>query len=185
MKNMFTKEKVIDMELVNHQVERKKSYSIEQFKKELIESKEVTIEQMNNGEIDIEDLYVNYFVNFILTLNLDELEYINANNLYEFDKNNSLDNKCQKYVESVIAERRQVIADLEQNLKEESVESYFQKFGDLDAQTRQASNISVALGIRRENIELTPLGEKLKNYINNLYMLKFGNRTDSNSKPKR
>ena len=176
---MFTKEKVIDMELVNHQVERKKSYSIEQFKKELIESKEVTVEQINNGEIDIEDLYVNYFVNFILTLNLDELEYINVNNLYGFDKNNSLDNKCQKYVESVIAQGKQAVSDIEQNLKGENFEDYFQKFGDLDSKTRQATIISRALGIRRNNIELTPLGEKLKNYINNLYMLKFGNRTDN------
>ncbi|MBE6146676.1 MAG: hypothetical protein E7171_08685 [Firmicutes bacterium] len=175
---MFTKEKVIDKERIKEAIIEKKSMTFEKLEetivKELLilenELKEEGIidSQKENEEVNIYEYYINYFSTLLFGLTLDELEFINDNNLFEFDRNNLLDCRCQLILDERIKNFKSTIDDLSHGISIENIGNYFQKFGDIRNQSKQGTKLTIILGLDRKDIELTPLGCKLKSCIDNI-----------------
>lgn len=167
---MFTQNKVIDKNKVQRIVEGKKVFNIDMIKK-MCDAVDNAYNQMGIATSD-SDYYEQYFLFFsnILcsTLSLDELEFINDNNLFEFDKNNLLDQRCQAILTQKIKNDRQTLANLNVSMQKENLESYFQNFGDIHDRAIQGLYLYTILGLGRDDVELTELGIKLKFYIDNI-----------------
>ena len=127
----------------------------------------MTIKQ-ENDEINIYEFYVVSFSTILFGLTLDELEFINNNNLFELDRNNLLDHRCQLIMDERIKTFKTTINDLSHGVSIENIGNYFQKFGNIHNQAKQGTKLTIILGFDRTNIELTPLGCKLKSCIDNI-----------------
>ena len=137
------------------------------------------------NDINIYQFYEVWFSSLLTSTTLDELEFINANNLFGLDRNNLLDYKCQLMIDERIASFRNTLEDLIRTINEDNIGSYFQKFGDISNQTKQGIMINMILGLDREGVELTPLGSKLKACIDNIRKLNIDllkNNAIANSK---
>lgn len=79
------------------------------------------------NDINIYQFYEIWFSSLLTSTTLDELEFINANNLFGLDKNNLLDYKCQLMIDERIANFRGTLEDLMRSINEDNIGSYFQK----------------------------------------------------------
>ncbi len=185
---MFVKNKVIDKSKIELAIESRNHFTEEALKKEWEETYELS-KEMGEAPLDEEFNFYEYydlcFSVSLMYLSLDELEFIRDNNLYEFDKNNLLDYRCQMSINRRINDYQQTIIDLTNSMQRENIGSYFQRFPNLFKMSVQATKIITILGLNRENIELTPEGEKLKICLDNIKKLFIESRkqpTTSDSK---
>ena len=84
-----------------------------------------------------------------------------------------------------INDYRQTLIDLNNSMQKENIGSYFKRFPNLWKMNVQASKIITILGLDRENVELTPEGEKLKMCVDNIKKIFLESKTQkfgSNSK---
>ena len=119
---MFTSEKVIDKEKIKAAIAEKKSMTFESVDEnlvkdllamdELLKTDGINVNQQGSEEINIYDMYLSSFSTILFGLTLDELEFINDNNLFGFDKNNLLDYKCQTIMDERIKDFKQTLDDV-------------------------------------------------------------------------
>ncbi len=167
---MFTKEKGFDEKRIQELVSLKKVKSFEKMKESLtkdflIRKSDVFYETVEMDKANILDMYLTSFRDSLIGFSLDELEYIQTNHLFDFNKQNLVDYRCQKILDEIIENFKKTIEDLNEYIETERIESYFQKFGDLHNQVQQAMKIEMILGLDRQDVVLTLLGRKLKSYI--------------------
>ena len=158
---MFTTGKVIDIDRIEESISAKNTLTIDMLKSTLSNG-------MFAEEENIYDVYLSTFSTLFCDFTLDELEYIDNNNLCNFDRNNLLDYKCQKIISNRINEYRKTINDLVGSINSDGIGAYFQRFGSLLGQAKKALDINMMLGLDRPGVILTPYGIKLKHCIDNL-----------------
>ena len=173
-KEKFVINKVIDKNMIKDRVTEKHEMTFEKLEEVMVQdlgsiSDLIGIQAEN--DINIYQFYEIWFSSLLTSTTLDELEFINANNLFGLDKNNLLDYKCQLMIDERIANFRGTLEDLMRSINEDNIGSYFQKFGDISNQAKQGIMINMILGLDREGVELTPLGSKLKTCIDNIRKL--------------
>ena len=188
--NLFVNNKVIDKNMIRDRVTEKHEMTFEKLsevmEKEILSLKLLGLE--GNNDINIYDFYLIWFSSLLTSTTLDELEFINANNLFDLDENSLLDYKCQMAIDERLKNFKQTSDDLTNCLNITNIGEYFQKFGDIQSQARQAIKLTMILGLDRENVELTPLGAKLKICIENIRKLNINllkEQANINSKLKR
>ena len=175
---MFTEGKVINPEKIKRVVAKKQGMTIESIEEKVVSKLENIRETLNKEEsyvrpqdekeITSYDAYQLCCRMILYGLTLDELEFINDNNLFGLQRENLLDYRCQLILEKKIEDFRQTLDYLSRSVSPENVGSYFQKFGNIHNQSLQGSKIAVILGLGRGDTKLTPLGEKLKTCIENI-----------------
>ena len=173
-KEKFVINKVIDKNMIKDRVTEKHEMTFEQLEEVMVQdlgSISDLIGIQTENDINIYQFYEIWFSSLLTSTTLDELEFINANNLFGLDKNNLLDYKCQLMIDERIANFRGTLEDLMRSINEDNIGSYFQKFGDISNQAKQGIMINMILGLDREGVELTPLGSKLKTCIDNIRKL--------------
>lgn len=173
-KEKFVINKVIDKNMIKDRVTEKHEMTFEKLEEVMVQdlgSISDLIGIQTENDINIYQFYEIWFSSLLTSTTLDELEFINANNLFGLDKNNLLDYKCQLMIDERIANFRGTLEDLMRSINEDNIGSYFQKFGDISNQTKQGIMINMILGLDREGVELTPLGSKLKTCIDNIRKL--------------
>lgn len=173
-KEKFVINKVIDKNMIKDRVTEKHEMTFEKLEEVMVQdlgfiSDLIGIQTENDS--NIYQFYEIWFSSLLTSTTLDELEFINANNLFGLDKNNLLDYKCQLMIDERIANFRGTLEDLMRSINEDNIGSYFQKFGDISNQAKQGIMINMILGLDREGVELTPLGSKLKTCIDNIRKL--------------
>ncbi len=187
-KEKFVINKVIDKNMIKDRVTEKHEMTFEKLEEVMVQdlgSISDLIGIQTENDINIYQFYEIWFSSLLTSTTLDELEFINANNLFGLDKNNLLDYKCQLMIDERIANFRGTLEDLMRSINEDNIGSYFQKFGDISNQAKQGIMINMILGLDREGVELTPLGSKLKTCIDNIRKLHIDllkNNTIANSK---
>lgn len=173
-KEKFVINKVIDKNMIKDRVTEKHEMTFEKLEEVMVQdlgSISDLIGIQTENDINIYQFYEIWFSSLLTSTTLDELEFINANNLFGLDKNNLLDCKCQLMIDERIANFRGTLEDLMRSINEDNIGSYFQKFGDISNQAKQGIMINMILGLDREGVELTPLGSKLKTCIDNIRKL--------------
>ena len=173
-KEKFVINKVIDKNMIKDRVTEKHEMTFEKLEEVIVQdlgSISDLIGIQTENDINIYQFYEIWFSSLLTSTTLDELEFINANNLFGLDKNNLLDYKCQLMIDERIANFRGTLEDLMRSINEDNIGSYFQKFGDISNQAKQGIMINMILGLDREGVELTPLGSKLKTCIDNIRKL--------------
>ena len=173
-KEKFVINKVIDKNMIKDRVTEKHEMTFEKLEEVMVQdlgSISDLIGIQTENDINIYQFYEIWFSSLLTSTTLDELEFINANNLFGLDKNNLLDYKCQLMIDERIANFRGTLEDLMRSINEDNIGSYFQKFGDISNQAKQGIMINMILGLDRECVELTPLGSKLKTCIDNIRKL--------------
>lgn len=173
-KEKFVINKVIDKNMIKDRVTEKHEMTFEKLEEVMVQelgSISDLIGIQTENDINIYQFYEIWFYSLLTSTTLDELEFINANNLFGLEKNNLLDYKCQLMIDERIANFRDTLEDLMRSINEDNIGSYFQKFGDISNQTKQGIMINMILGLDREGVELTPLGFKLKTCIDNIRKL--------------
>lgn len=173
-KEKFVINKVIDKNMIKDRVTEKHEMTFEKLEEVMVQdlgSISDLIGIQTENDINIYQFYEIWFSSLLTSTTLDELEFINANNLFGLDKNNLLDYKCQLMIDERIANFRGTLEDLMRSINEDNIGSYFQKFGDISNQAKQGIMINMILGLDREGVELTPLGPKLKTCIDNIRKL--------------
>ena len=173
-KEKFAINKVIDKNMIKDRVTEKHEMTFEKLEEVMVQdlgSISDLIGIQTENDINIYQFYEIWFSSLLTSTTLDELEFINANNLFGLDKNNLLDYKCQLMIDERIANFRGTLEDLMRSINEDNIGSYFQKFGDISNQAKQGIMINMILGLDREGVELTPLGSKLKTCIDNIRKL--------------
>ena len=173
-KEKFVINKVIDKNMIKDRVTEKHEMTFEKLEEVMVQdlgSISDLIGIQTENDINIYQFYEIWFSSLLTSTTLDELEFINANNLFGLDKNNLLDYKCQLMIDERIANFRGTLEDLMRSINEDNIGSYFQKFGDISNQAKQGIMINMILGLDREGVELTPLGSKLKTCIANIRKL--------------
>lgn len=159
---MFTTEKLIDKNKIRDAIIEKQSMTFEKleekYAKEFLLFKETFKEENinqhpQNYEFNVYDEYINWFSTLLFGLTLDELEFINNENLFNLDKNNLLDLRCQEAIDKRIKDFRQTLEDLNHSISIGNVGNYFQKFGDIHDQAMQGIKLKIILGLNRENVE--------------------------------
>lgn len=173
-KERFVINKVIDKNMIKDRVTEKHEMTFEKLEEVMVQdlgSISDLIGIQTENDINIYQFYEIWFSSLLTSTTLDELEFINANNLFGLDKNNLLDYKCQLMIDERIANFRGTLEDLMRSINEDNIGSYFQKFGDISNQAKQGIMINMILGLDREGVELTPLGSKLKTCIDNIRKL--------------
>ena len=175
---MFVEGKVIDPEKVQAAVSRKQGVNFNIIEDDiipkLIDIRETTRKRdgistpSQDKDINVYDTYQFCFRINLYGLTLDELEYIYEHNLFDLQKDNLLDYRCQLILEKKIEDFRQTLDYLNRSVMMDNVGSYFQKFGSIYNQCLQGAKLEVILGLNREDTPLTPLGEKLKTCIENI-----------------
>lgn len=173
-KEKFVINKVIDKNMIKDRVTEKHEMTFEKLEEVMVQdlgSISDLIGIQTENDINIYQFYEIWFSSLLTSTTLDELEFINANNLFGLDKNNLLDYKCQLMIDERIANFRGTLEDLMRSINEDNIGSYFQKFGDISNQAKQGIIINMILGLDREGVELTPLGSKLKTCIDNIRKL--------------
>ncbi|MDY3798216.1 MAG: hypothetical protein SO067_03785 [Bacilli bacterium] len=173
-KEKFVINKVIDKNMIKDRVTEKHEMTFEKLEEVMVQdlgSISDLIGIQTENDINIYQFYEIWFSSLLTSTTLDELEFINANNLFGLDKNNLLDYKCQLMIDERIANFRGTLEDLMRSINEDNIGSYFQKFGDISNQAKQGIMINMILGLDREGVELTPLGSKLKTCIDNIRKL--------------
>ena len=173
-KEKFVINKVIDKNMIKDRVTEKHEMTFEKLEEVMVQdlgSISALIGIQTENDINIYQFYEIWFSSLLTSTTLDELEFINANNLFGLDKNNLLDYKCQLMIDERIANFRGTLEDLMRSINEDNIGSYFQKFGDISNQAKQGIMINMILGLDREGVELTPLGSKLKTCIDNIRKL--------------
>ena len=173
-KEKFVINKVIDKNMIKDRVTEKHEMTFEKLEEVMVQdlgSISDLIGIQTENDINIYQFYEIWFSSLLTSTTLDELEFINANNLFGLDKNNLLDYKCQLMIHERIANFRGTLEDLMRSINEDNIGSYFQKFGDISNQAKQGIMINMILGLDREGVELTPLGSKLKTCIDNIRKL--------------
>lgn len=174
VKEKFVINKVIDKNMIKDRVTEKQEMTFEKLEEVMVQelgSISDLIGIQTENDINIYQFYEIWFSSLLTSTTLDELEFINANNLFGLEKNNLLDYKCQLMIDERIANFRDTLEDLMRSINEDNIGSYFQKFGDISNQTKQGIMINMILGLDREGVELTPLGFKLKTCIDNIRKL--------------
>lgn len=171
---MFVKNKMIDKAEVQRVVKSRDLITYDSLEKEWYDrrknSNELGIESTNE-EFNFYKMYEISFSIILDGLTLDELEYLNENNLFSFDKNNILDYKCKMIINRRIIYYKQILSDLINGMQKENIGSYFGKFGDLFRMSVYGLQIASILGLDRDSAELTPDGKKLKACIDNIKQL--------------
>ena len=173
-KERFVINKVIGENMIKDRVTEKHEKTFEKLEEVMVQdlgSISDLIGIQTENDINIYQFYEIWFSSLLTSTTLDELEFINANNLFGLDKNNLLDYKCQLMIDERIANFRGTLEDLMRSINEDNIGSYFQKFGDISNQAKQGIMINMILGLDREGVELTPLGSKLKTCIDNIRKL--------------
>lgn len=173
-KEMFVINKVIDKNMIKDRVTEKNEMTFEKLEEMMLQEITPMLDSLGvetENDINIYQFYEIWFSSLLTSTTLDELEFINDNNLFCLDKNNLLDYKCQLIIDERIANFKNTIEDLIRSINEDNIGSYFQKFGDISNQTKQGIMINMILGLDREGVELTPLGSKLKTCIDNIRKL--------------
>ena len=173
-KEKFVINKVIDKNMIKDRVTEKHEMTFEKLEEVMVQdlgSISDLIGIQTENDINIYQFYEIWFSSLLTSTTLDELEFINANNLFGLDKNNLLDYKCQLMIDERIANFRGTLEDLMRSINEDNIGSYFQKFGDISNQAKQGIMINMILGLDRDGVELTPLGSKLKTCIDNIRKL--------------
>lgn len=173
-KEKFVINKVIDKNMIKDRVTEKHEMTFEKLEEVMVQDLGSIFDLIGiqtENDINIYQFYEIWFSSLLTSTTLDELEFINANNLFGLDKNNLLDYKCQLMIDERIANYRGTLEDLMRSINEDNIGSYFQKFGDISNQTKQGIMINMILGLDREGVELTPLGSKLKTCIDNIRKL--------------
>lgn len=173
-KERFVINKVIDKNMIKDRVTEKHEMTFEKLEEVMVQdlgSISDLIGIQTENDINIYQFYEIWFSSLLTSTTLDELEFINANNLFGLDKNNLLDYKCQLMIDERIANFRGTLEDLMRSINEDNIGSYFQKFGDISNQAKQGIMINMILGLDREGVELTPLGSKIKTCIDNIRKL--------------
>lgn len=187
-KEMFVINKVIDKNMIKNRIAEKNEMNFKKLEEMMVQElgsiSDLLGIQMEN-DINIYQFYEVWFSSLLTSTTLDELEFINDNNLFGLDRNNLLDYKCQLMIDERIASFRNTLEDLIRTINEDNIGSYFQKFGDISNQTKQGIMINMILGLDREGVELTPLGSMLKTCIDNIRKLNIDllkNNAIANSK---
>ena len=173
-KEKFVINKVIDKNMIKDRVAEKHEMTFEKLEEMMAQEIDPMLDSLGvetENDINIYQFYEIWFSSLLASTTLDELEFINANNLFGLDRNNLLDYKCQLMIDERIANFRNTLEDLMRGINEENIGSYFQKFGDISNQSKQGIMINIILGLDREGVELTPLGSKLKTCIDNIRRL--------------
>ena len=173
-KEKFVINKVIDKNMIKDRVTEKHEMTFEKLEEVMVQdlgSISDLIGIQTENDINIYQFYEIWFSSLLTSTTLDELEFINANNLFGLDKNNLLDYKCLLMIDERIANFRGTLEDLMRSINEDNIGSYFQKFGDISNQAKQGIMINMILGLDRDGVELTPLGSKLKTCIDNIRKL--------------
>lgn len=178
---MYTSKKVINREKIKEVVAEKQSMTFESLEEyiakeflvmeENLKNEDTDINKQENKEINIYDVYLENFSILLYGLTLDELEFINDNNLFNLDKNNLLDYRCQLILNERINNFKQTLNAVEHSTSMDNIGSYFQKFGNIHEQAKQGIKLNIILGLDREDVELTPQGTKLKECIDNIKKL--------------
>ena len=186
---MFVKNKIIDENKIREAIECRNQITEESLRKEWEDvcelSKEIGTSQIGSEEFNFFESYDIAFSVSLMCLSLDELEFIRDNNLFELEENNLLDYCWKMSINRRINDYRQTLIDLNNSMQKENIGSYFQRFPNLWKMNIQASKIIIILGLDRENVELTPNGEKLKMCVDNIKKIFLESVThdlDSNSK---
>lgn len=187
-KEMFVINKVIDKNMIKNRIAEKNEMNFKKLEEMMVQELSSISDLLGiqtENDINIYQFYEVWFSSLLTSTTLDELEFINANNLFGLDRNNLLDYKCQLMIDERIASFRNTLEDLIRTINEDNIGSYFQKFGDISNQTKQGIMINMILGLDREGVELTPLGSKLKACIDNIRKLNIDllkNNAIANSK---
>lgn len=187
-KEMFVINKVIDKNMIKNRIAEKNEMNFKKLEEMMVQELSSISDLLGiqtENDINIYQFYEVWFSSLLTSTTLDELEFINANNLFGLDRNNLLDYKCQLMIDERIASFRNTLEDLIRTINEDNIGSYFQKFGDISNQTKQGIMINMILGLDREGVELTPLGSKLKTCIDNIRKLNIDllkNNAIANSK---
>lgn len=187
-KEMFVINKVIDKNMIKNRIAEKNEMNFKKLEEMMVQELSSISDLLGiqtENDINIYQFYEVCFSSLLTSTTLDELEFINANNLFGLDRNNLLDYKCQLMIDERIASFRNTLEDLIRTINEDNIGSYFQKFGDISNQTKQGIMINMILGLDREGVELTPLGSKLKACIDNIRKLNIDllkNNAIANSK---
>lgn len=187
-KEKFVINKVIDKNMIKDRVTEKHEMTFEKLEEMMVQelgSISDLLGIQTENDINVYQFYEVWFSSLLTSTTLDELEFINANNLFGLDRNNLLDYKCQLMIDERIASFRNTLEDLIRTINEDNIGSYFQKFGDISNQAKQGIMINMILGLDREGVELTPLGSKLKTCIDNIRKLNIDllkNNAIANSK---
>lgn len=172
---MFVKNKVIDKNKIKSVIESRDLITYDSLKKDhdIVSKmcKAIGAKPVKYKEFNFYDMYELTFGNILIGLTLDELEYINDNNLFKFDNNNILDYRCKMILNKRINKYKEEIADLTNSIQKESIGSYFQRFGDLSDMSTAGIAIAIILGLNKDGVELTQDGEKLKTCISNINQL--------------
>lgn len=175
---MFTEGKVINPEKIEATVARKQGMTFDTIEEKVVpklisireetrkEEEKISLEE--EKDITYYDAYLFCFRLILYGLTLDELEFIRDNNLFKLQKNNLLDYRCQLILDEKIDDFRRTLDNLNKVAKVETVGNYFQRYGNIFSQAIQGAKLEVILGLAREDVQLTPLGEKLKTCIANL-----------------
>ena len=186
---MFVKNKIIDENKIREAIECRNQITEESLRKEWEDvcelSKEIGTSQIGSEEVKFFESYDIAFSVSLMCLSLDEVEFISDNNLLELEENNLLDYCWKMSINRRINDYRQTLIDLNNSMQKENIGSYFQRFPNLWKMNIQASKIIIILGLDRENVELTPNGEKLKMCVDNIKKIFLESVThdlDSNSK---
>ena len=187
-KEMFVINKVIDKNMIKNRIAEKNEMNFKKLEEMMVQELSSISDLLGiqtENDINIYQFYEVWFSSLLTSTTLNELEFINANNLFGLDRNNLLDYKCQLMIDERIASFRNTLEDLIRTINEDNIGSYFQKFGDISNQTKQGIMINMILGLDREGVELTPLGSKLKTCIDNIRKLNIDllkNNAIANSK---
>lgn len=172
---MFVKNKIIDENKIREAIESKNQITEESLRKDWQDvckmSKEIDNLKAGDDDFNFYEMYEITFSAILLSLTLDELEYINENNLFGFDEYNILDYRCKMNLERKINYYKQILFDLINCMQQGDLGSYFSKCGDLFHMSAVGLGITTFLGLNRNDAELTPEGEKLKTCIENIKQL--------------
>ena len=114
-KEKFVINKVIDKNMIKDRVTEKHEMTFEKLEEVMVQdlgSISDLIGIQTENDINIYQFYEIWFSSLLTSTTLDELEFINANNLFGLDRNNLLDYKCQLMIDERIANFRNTLEDL-------------------------------------------------------------------------
>ena len=158
---MFVRNKVIDKERIKDVILKKKLMTYESVKKEWrLELKERG-DVSEVGAFNYCDAYERSFTWSLADLTLDELEYLNNHNLFQFKQDNLLDYRCKKVLVERIKTYKDMIDEITNFMQSGKPGSYFQKFGNLLQMSYYGLTLVGIMGLERENAILTPDGKEL------------------------
>ncbi len=178
MSNVFVRNTVIDKNKIKSVVEARKNFTEEALREDwdIVHEtfKDDNLTLGDKEDFNYVDMYLICFNSNLSGLSLDDLEYIKKYNLFAFDPNSMLDYKCKVLLAKKIEEYQKKINELSKFMYQGKPENYFLQGLKENSEApiadifRIQSNFKIIyciLGLEKENVELTPLGEELKAYM--------------------